>query len=570
MKCMRTLRHIVISTFLAAGLTPPLAAQTPDTRIDAQERLRQQERERQLREQQERGADIRLPAPAAKPPGRLPDTETPCFPITGLHLHDDTQHFTWALAAANPADDPAVGRCLGSAGINIILRRVQDAIVARGFITTRVLAQAQDLSGGTLTLTVVPGRIRDIRFTDDSGARANARNALPVKRGDLLNLRDIEQGLENLKRLPSAEADFQILPGDAPGESDLVISWRQAFPLRLTLNVNDGGSKSTGKYLGALTISGDHLLGLNDLLYVSVNSNLGTYHSDAGKRGTQGHTLHYSLPWGYWLWDITASANRYHQTVAGHSQDYRYRGTSDNLETRLSYLVHRNSHSKSSLHLRGYLTKSSNFIDDTEVDVQRRRMAGWELRLQHRAFIGASTLDLGVAYRRGTGALDALPAPEESLGEGTHRPRILTADAGLDLPFKLADHAFRYAAHWRAQWNRTPLVAQDRFSIGGRYTVRGFDGESVLMAERGWLIRNDLEWIHGNHDQALYLAMDHGEVGGRSASLLVGRRLTGAAFGLRGRYRDLAWDVFVGAPIRHPSTFKTPRHSGGVNLTWSF
>ena len=30
------------------------------------------------------------------------------------------------------------------------------------------------------------------------------------------------------------------------------------------------------------------------------------------------------------------------------------------------------------------------------------------------------------------------------------------------------------------------------FSIGGRYTVRGFDGEASLMGERGWLLRNDI------------------------------------------------------------------------------
>ncbi len=37
-----------------------------------------------------------------------------------------------------------------------------------------------------------------------------------------------------------------------------------------------------------------------------------------------------------------------------------------------------------------------------------------------------------------------------------------------------------------------PLITQDRFSIGGRYTVRGFDGETTLIGERGWLLRNDL------------------------------------------------------------------------------
>ena len=42
------------------------------------------------------------------------------------------------------------------------------------------------------------------------------------------------------------------------------------------------------------------------------------------------------------------------------------------------------------------------------------------------------------------------------------------------------------------------LDAQDRFAIGGRYTVRGYDGEASLSAERGWLLRNDLSWAVGD------------------------------------------------------------------------
>ncbi len=548
---------------------PAAHAQSQSSEAIAQELQRQIERERALRDRQEAIPDVRLQPPAASSE-RLPAAETPCFPIREIALHDPTGAFAWALPAADPDDDPATGRCLGGAGINLVMKRIQDAIVARGYVTTRVLAGAQDLRGGKLTLTVVPGRIRAIRFSEQSGTRANAWNAMPMRPGDILNLRDIEQGLENLKRVPTAEADIQIVPADQPGESDLVIAWKQALPLRLTLNANDGGSKSTGKHLGSVTVSGDHLLALNDLFYASFNRNLGTHDSEDGKRGTKGHTLHYSLPWGYWLFGITASENRYHQSVAGLSQSYLYSGTSESYEARLSRVLHRDGHSKTSAHLRAYLTKSANFIDDTEVEVQRRRMAGWELGLQHRAFLGEATLDLGAAYRQGTGAFRAMPAPEEDFDEGTHRPRILTADASLNLPFKLAGEQLRYLASWRAQWNRTPLVPQDRFSIGGRHTVRGFDGESVLMAERGWLVRNDLGWSLGSSGQELYLALDHGEVGGHSADLLVGRRLTGAALGLRGGYKDFSWDVFAGVPVRKPDGFRTAHHTGGINLTWSF
>lgn len=529
---------------------------------------RQQERERLLRETQERVPDVRVMVDVQDQSGRLPESEEPCFPIREIVLKSDVSTFDWAVHAADAPGDPAIGRCLGGTGINLVMTRIQNAIVARGYVTTRVLAEAQDLLSGVLTLTVIPGRIRAIRFSDDSDARANAWNAVPAEPGDLLNLRDIEQALENFKRVPTAEADIQIVPTDKLGESDLVITWKQSLPLRLTLSANDGGARTTGKYQGNVTVSGDHLLALNDLFYASFNHDLGG--GESGERGTLGHTLHYSLPRGYWMLGATTSANRYHQAVAGASQTYLYSGTSENHELKLSRLIYRDASNKTTASLRGYLSKSSNFIDDTEVEVQRRRMAGWEAALAHRAFIVDATLDFNLAYRRGTGAFAALPAPEEAFGEGTARPAIISAETALVLPFKLGDQHLRYNGSWRAQWNRTPLVPQDRFSIGGRYTVRGFDGESVLMAERGWLIRNELGLSLGDSGQEVYVGLDHGQVGGQSADLLIGKRLTGAVIGLRGSVKGVSYDLFGGQPVRKPDGFKTASVTAGFNLSLSF
>lgn len=532
------------------------------------ENLRQQEREREAREQLERQPDVRLQEPAPQAMERLPQDESPCFPIASIQLDDESGSFGWAAAAADPADDPATGRCLGSVGINRVMSRIQDAIIARGYVTTRVLAEAQDLTGGILRLKIIPGRIHAIRLSEDSDPRATLWNAFPAAPGDLLNLRDIEQALENLKRVPTAEADIRIEPSEAIGESDIVIAWRQSFPLRFTFSVNDGGSDATGRYQGSATVSGDHLFALNDLLYATYNQDLGG--GESGNRGTRGHTLHYSLPLDYWSLSATSSANRYHQTVAGASQDYVYRGTSENHEIKLSRLVYRSTAHKSTVSLRGYLNAYRNYIDDVEIAVQRRRMAGWEAGFSHRAFLADATLDLDLAYRRGTGAFAALHAPEEPFGEGTARPKIISAEAALALPFVLAGQRLRYNGLWRAQWNRTPLVPQDRFSIGGRYTVRGFDGESVLMAERGWLLRNDLALALGGSGQEIYWGLDHGEVGGRSAGLLVGRRLTGTVLGLRGAWRQLSYDLFAGRPVSRPAYFRTDHLTAGFNLTLSF
>lgn len=536
----------------------------------------QQQRERAQAEQAAASQpDVRLARDGAATAGLVyPEREAPCFPIREIKLDgDDAARFAWALAAA----DDARGRCLGGAGINVVLARVQNALIAKGYVTTRVVAAPQDLLGGALTLVLVPGRIHAVRFAPPDGAAANAAaappthywNTLPAETGDLINLRDVEQALENFKRVPSAEADIQMVPGQAPGDSDLLIQWRQGRPLRFSVSADDSGSDATGKYQGNATVSWDNPLGLQDLFYVSFSNDLNGK-SPLGSRGTRGRSAQYSVPYGYWLLALSGNDYAYRQSVAGASQNYVYSGTSRNLDLKLSRVLYRDAVRKVGAFLRGYQRDSKNYIDDTEVQVQRRRMGGFELGLNDKEFIGKATLDAAVAYKRGTGAFGTLAAPEEAFGEGTARPRIFTADLGLALPFQLGASRFDYQGSLRAQWNRGSLIAQDRFAIGGRYTVRGFDGDSSLSAERGWLSRNELAWSPAGAGQQLYLAADYAKVAGPSAAYLLGTRLGGAALGLRGQVLGVQYDVFAGRPFAQPSRFHTAAVASGFSLSYQF
>lgn len=554
------------------ALTAGIHAQ-PDPRIDVQEQRRAQEREKVLREQLETAPDVRLRAGPEPGQARLPVSESPCFEIRTITLRgegDAAQRFDWLLAATSGADasDSPLGRCLGAQSIALLIKRAQNALTARGFVTSRILAEPQDLKSGSLTLTVLPGSIRAIRFAQGTKPGTRPHSTAPAEPGAVLNLRDVEQALENLKRVPTAEADIQIEPAELPGQSDLVVSYKQAFPLRLSLSADDSGAKSTGRYQGGLALSWDNPLSLNDLLYLSFNGDQGG--GEEGERGTWGRTVHYSVPVGYWLLGATASKNRYWQSVAGLNQSYVYRGTSSNAELKLSRLVYRDAARKTTLSLGAFYRSSNNYIDDTEIEVQRRRVGGWHAAMNHREFIGQSTLDTTLAYKRGTGAFNSLPAPEEAFGEGTSRFRLVTLDVNLSLPFKAAGQKLRYNAGVRAQANRSPLSPQDRFAIGGRYTVRGFDGESSLMAERGWLLRNDLGVALGNSGQELYAGLDHGEVSGPSAEFLAGRRLTGVVLGLRGSYKAMSYDVFIGRPLEKPEGFVTAKATAGISLNYSF
>lgn len=540
----------------------------------AQEFNRQQERERLLRQQLEATPAIRLERPVLPDASRLlPADETPCFPIHTLVLDGALSgQFQWLLKAADTTaegrPDAVIDRCLNADGINLVMKRMQDALVNQGYVTSRVLAPSQQLATGTLRLTLVPGRVRQVRFADGTTPRATQWNAVPLQAGQLLNLKDIEQALENFKRVPTAEVDIQIaVANDAkarPGESDIVIRWKQRLPVRLNLSADNAGSKASGTYQGTVTLSFDHWWTLNDLFYVSLNHDLGG--GDAGHRGARGETVHYSLPFDYWLLGLTVSSSRYWQSVAGANQTLLYSGESSNEEIRLSRLLYRSAVRKTTLSLSGWARASGNFIEDTEILAQRRKMAGWELGIADRAHLGRSTLDLSATFRRGTGAMGALAAPEEAFGEGTSRPQIVTLGAQFITPFSIGQQRLRYGASGRGQWNGTPLVPQDRFAIGSRYTVRGFEGQNLLLGERGWFIRNDLGLALGQTLQELYLGLDYGEVAGPSSARLAGRHMSGIALGLRGGLQNYSFDIFLSRPITAPPGFDKHSVNAGFSL----
>ena len=160
-------------------------------------------------------------------------------------------------------------------------------------------------------------------------------------------------------------------------------------------------------------------------------------------------------------------------------------------------MVYRSQAHKTTLSLRAYQRKSRNFVEDTEIRLQHRQTAGWELGLNQRSYLGDATLDAGLNWRRGSGMLGALNAPEEETGNGGSRPSIVSAELSYTQPLQIGAQKLRLNSQWRGQWSKGALVPHNRFSIGGRYTVRGFDGDLSLSSERGWLWRNELSWAMG-------------------------------------------------------------------------
>lgn len=577
---------------LSAGMMAPaalLAAPNP-AEIRMQQDIQQRQREEQLRQTMQPETDVRLNG------GRFNESvsqsigdadDQPCFAINEVILEGEHHaRFQFALKRALRETGFQAGKCLNAGDINHIMTVAQNILIGRGYTTTRILAAPQDLNSGKLVLTVLAGYLKNIEVDMSQANQTHAgriaafQNEFPTRSDGILNLRDLEQGLENLKRIPTAEADIQIVPVDGvPNQSTVLVKWQQRLmPYRLSVGIDDSGTKATGKYQGNVTFSADNPLGLSDLFYVNYGRSIGNvpYAADGAgslkKGGTHNYALHYSVPFGKWTWTFNHSGYRYHQAVAGLSAAYDYNGKSYNTDLGFNRLIYRDAKRKTHVGAKLWTRETQSYIDDAEITVQRRRTAGWLAELSHKEYIGNSTAQFKIAYKRGTGMSDALRAPEELFGEGTSRMKIWTANADVNIPFQIGKQSFAYDTTIQAQWNKTPLTPQDKIAIGGRYTVRGFDGEMSLAAERGWYWRNDLSWRFKQGHQ-LYVGADVGHVSGQSAKWLLGQTLAGATIGVRGQMKvggNLHYDLFASRAVKKPEYFQTKKWVTGFQVGYSF
>jgi hemolysin activation/secretion protein len=345
-----------------------------------------------LQQQQLDAAKELNPRPTVLSPTSEPSSATsvtslpqddPCFPIREIVLEDNG--FAWLARFLQPV----VGQCVGKAAIKQIQDAANNALIECGYITSRVLVPAQSLRSGTLQLRVVPGRISHIRT--DAPAIGWLHSALPTSSGALLNQRDIDQALENMRRLPSqAHATFDIAPGIAPGDSELLLRPGTGKRWHALIAVDNGGLNSTGKTGLSGSFSYDSPLHLYDQLQIagSTNANFG-----ARGEGNQSVMANYSVPLGYAMLVLSASRSQYKQSVPGFEGPLLYSGVQSQLQASLSAVVFRHASARTEVLGSVYHRINRNTYDGVDLSAQTRDVIGYELGLSHRHYIGDIVLN---------------------------------------------------------------------------------------------------------------------------------------------------------------------------------
>nr|WP_306806132.1 ShlB/FhaC/HecB family hemolysin secretion/activation protein [Caballeronia sp. BR00000012568055] len=479
--------------------------------------------------------------------------ESPCFPISEVRLVDSP--FDWLDAKAQKA----AGQCIGTQGLKLVLRELGNELIDRGYITSRVTLPEQSLASGVLTLNIAPGKVADIRTEGDGIGTLGA--ALPSHQGALLNQRDVDQALENIRRLSSQSgARFAIMPGSEAGDSDIVLTPDTGKRWQGVVGYDNAGQKATGKneVFAALVVDSPFHLYDQLQLFGLTNADRG-----ASGHGTDQVAAGYSVPFGYGMLSLDASRASYEQTVRASVGPVQYTGDQKNFGAKLSAVVQRNAHSRTELRVRAFRSMAANAINAQPTDIQNRDVYGYELGASHRRYVGRAQINASLGWRETLPGLSRNPG--YAVGPGfSGREQIETANLSVLAPFRIGKQPFSYRFGWAAQNARTPVNAQDYFTIGTRYSVRGFDQQSTLSAESGWAVSNELDWYAPTRigTQSVYVGADVGRVRGPTAPFLAGDTLVGAVVGVRGTLAPanrfvggVDFDVSLGWPLYKPKAY---------------
>ncbi|MFD3212099.1 ShlB/FhaC/HecB family hemolysin secretion/activation protein [Pseudomonas sp. LR_7] len=450
------------------------------------------DRQNRLLEEQQRRLEELKDLPGQSTPQTAPTApvDSRCFPISHIELKGAD-----ALSAAERDGllKPYLGQCLGVSQLNALLKAITDLYLAKGLVTSRAYLPQQDLSRGHLQVLVVEGRLEGLKAAEGSTLSARELDmTFPGSLGERLDLRQVEQMVDQLNRLPSNQAKMELTPGQAVGGSQVLVRNTPGKPWRAGLSRSNDGQKSTGEQQWATTFEWDSPLGLADQLVLRGGRDAISDHQKSSRNAM----LYYNLPFGWWNLTYSYSQSEYRSQAQASGFDFEQTGDSQNHQLRLERVIHRDGLSKTSLNTGLSYLRTNNYIEDSKLGYSSHRLSEAQFAVNHGRRAGGAFVNLDLGMQEGIGAFDA--QRENQRGDfgsrqANARYRKYTATVSFLQPLRLWGESLVFSSLVTGQRSEDILFSPQRMSLGSLSSIRGYKDQS-LTGDSGYYWRNDLRW----------------------------------------------------------------------------
>ncbi|WP_426816620.1 ShlB/FhaC/HecB family hemolysin secretion/activation protein [Winslowiella sp. 2C04] len=481
--------------------------------------------------------------------------EEHCIEIDELILNNDFLHD----ASIKKIKADVAGRCLGSVGVGKLATELQDYFINSGYVTTRIDVPSQDLSTKKLILDVVPGRIESVIIEGN-----DVRDwILPFKSGEILNVRDIEQGLEVLQKVPGLNVKINIEPGSQGGYSNVLINTGRTKNWNARAWVNNWGDKGTGRNLMGGAGYLYNLTKMNDVFYLSGTTNA---EHESGRYNSV--SAYYSIPYGYWDYELFYSNSKSRQVINIDPYAFNYNGNSEYLSLKAARTVYRDMDKKVTLSAELLRRKVNYKLEDVELALQKRDMNNVRFGVNFKKNMPGALLDTTLSYQRFLPWLGAEYTPDMDSGDVSRQSNLFNLDVNYTKLLNLPLVESYYELRMGGQYSPDALTLQDQFTIGNRWNVRGFENSAGLYGDSGFYAQNTVNFITGLSNLEWYVGTDYGAIFNdhNSQDSYNNKQLLGATTGLKGSFKSLGYDISLSRPLISPDAFNTDKFTANFNI----
>lgn len=146
---------------------------------------------------------------------------------------------------------------------------ITDEYRKKGHVTSRAYLPPQTIKDGLLIIMVTEGQLGSV---DIKGNRyfktALLKKKLLVKEGGFFDYKSLQKSLRDINEHPDRFAKAILVPGEKPGQTDIVLEVKDRLPVHAGLNFDNFGSRYVEKYNYAATLEHNNFLGWDDRVFL--------------------------------------------------------------------------------------------------------------------------------------------------------------------------------------------------------------------------------------------------------------------------------------------------------------
>ena len=198
------------------------------------------------------------------------------------------------------------GRNLTLSELRGLASKITAHYVKNGYFAANAYLPAQDIKDNAVTIAVSEGQYGQIILRNQARLPDNVPNRLMagINSGDPILGDPLESRLLLLSDIPGVNVKSTLVPGAAPGTSDLIVEVTPGRLVSGSIDADNAGNRYTGEYRLGATINLNNPLGLGDVASLraltsgsGLNYVRGSYQVPFGKAtvGVAYSKLHYEL-----------------------------------------------------------------------------------------------------------------------------------------------------------------------------------------------------------------------------------------------------------------------------------